>query len=130
MRRYCTLLWKTLAVPLGMVGVVLLAILIWSFGNYGGVRYGFDRLSGYTIVPVQSVVDLGEVEAGQTVIAQFRLKNLSKNNVTILGTESDCSCTAFDALPLKMLVNHQRVNVPTDAVLVQTAADQSDIFIT
>ena len=72
----------------------------WSLWCFGGVLYGLHYLRGEQIVVLSPVVDLGTLPAEKTARADFAIKNLTQNSVTIYGAEPDCSCVTPIGLPL------------------------------
>jgi hypothetical protein len=102
LRKKIIVVGKLLIVPTLLVMLILMFFFCWSLYFYGGIRYGLDRLNGHVIVPIKSVVDLGEVEPGNIVTATFRIKNLSGTEVTIIGVMSTCRCSVSNVLPMKI----------------------------
>jgi len=86
--------------PVLIAAGILACCAIWSLWYFGGVLYGLHYLRGEQIVVLSPVVDLGTLPAEKTARADFVIKNLTRNSVTIYGAEVDCSCVVPIGLPL------------------------------
>ena len=82
------------------LGVVLTLFVLWSYTTFGDIRSGWFYLGGYHLIAEQSQIELGKVSAGESKPIKFRLKNLSRKEVFLLGIESDCSCLSTAELPI------------------------------
>lgn len=91
-----------IAGPLIVVGVILVCFVGWSIRRFGHPLVGIAYLNGVIIKPEKQTVDLGHVRPGTQVEAVFRLMNLTRQTVTIIGAQADCSCIVTSGLPMKI----------------------------
>ena len=77
----------------GIAGLVL---------NFGSLASATAFLAVHGVVIEEAEKDLGMVPLDDQREAHFRLQNLSRREITILGAKSPCTCTQIMALPAKI----------------------------
>lgn len=77
-----------------------LVVSRWRFGSWTG---GVQVLAGRALVVESGRIDCGDILPGNDAVATFRVKNVRRRPVTIVGLDSSCDCSTLRSLPLRLL---------------------------
>jgi hypothetical protein len=86
--------------PLMIVAILFVILTAGSYLIYGSFFAGWARWNGDTLYVENRILNLGTVRVGQSGSGSFRLRNLSRRPIMVLGAEADCSCVQSVELPL------------------------------
>jgi hypothetical protein len=79
------------------------------------------------------VVDLGAIPAGQTARADFAIKNLTRNSVTVYGAKADCGCVTPIGLPMTIgpfVEESLQLNItPSKSIRGQSFLQQASLLL-
>lgn len=91
-----------------LLGVFPAAFLIWSYSCFGSTRVAVSYLRGLPIAVDTMSIDAGTGKAGERREVTFRLWNLSRQPVRILGSSTSCTCLSADELPVNLAAGQSR----------------------
>lgn len=60
----------------------------------------FAWLHGDNVLIYPKRVDLGKRQPGTKLIVTFKMKNLAKRDISVVGEKSSCSCAFSDQIPI------------------------------
>jgi hypothetical protein len=118
--------------PVIVVVCLLVIFCVWSFVMYGSLNSGVAVMNGFLVFADETVLDFGDIPAGETRTAKFRLRNVSSKPVVVLGAWVDCSCLTKGALPLTMPPNSTtdfELSLHTDSSMVDAGRISRNIFL-
>lgn len=73
--------------------LILLTIFSTKAYQYRSLRAALASIRGREVIIVPDVIDIGDVESGDLIEVTFKIKNISRNHINILGNYVSCSCT-------------------------------------
>lgn len=132
----------TVVGPALFVGLVLAIFCVWILWVYGDLYRGWQRFNGIQLCAGDSVLDLGEIPAGQTKSGNFRLRNLGGKSVVVLGTEVGCACVTANELPMTvppyaavhfeivLQTDEQEIGPVQQEVLLNVSVKQPTVILT
>lgn len=95
-------------VPLSIAVVVAGFVAGWATWRFGSLTGAKAYASGYAVWPDSPTSDVGIVAPNETTRADFAIRNLTSQPVTILGAEVSCACTSPVEMPLEIPARSQR----------------------
>lgn len=79
---------------------LVITVMTWASIQSGSLANALPYLNGQRIVSVPSWVDFGTRSSGQKLELALELRNLSEDDVTLLGSFESCSCMVTNDFPL------------------------------
>lgn len=103
---------------------VLVVLSLAAVMRLGSVKAGLLAVTGQQLVPEESELSVGTLEVGDQQVVIFHLTNLTDRPITVVGSQSNCTCTSAERLPLMVPA---RGRSPLRVTYrAQTAADVSE----
>ena len=114
-----------------LLGITLFVIVITvAVFVFGGIGFAVAWLNGEAAYVYPKIVNLGKNESKSQKTATFHLKNLSSQDISLVGERSSCSCTFSEQIPL-VAKPGECVNIKVKVILAtkDTAFDQTITFM-
>jgi Protein of unknown function (DUF1573) len=83
-----------------LFGTTISVFLVLSWAYYGSVRLGILAIAGKQLVSEVGELSVGTLEVGEQRVLVFHLRNLTGRPINIVGSQSKCTCTSAEKLPL------------------------------
>lgn len=79
-----------------------------SWATFGSRRLAVGYLVGRQLVLEPDSIELGTVSVGEDRRASFRVTNVGRSPVTIVGGTTSCACTTVERLPMTVAPGQTR----------------------
>jgi hypothetical protein len=93
--------------------VLLSATFLLIGAGYGTYRFGsvpatIAFLQGKHLLVAEPFITVVSARAGDQIVIQYKLTNLSSDRIQLLGMSSSCSCTIIENLPMTIGASKSR----------------------
>ena len=109
--------------------VIISGLGMWSHFRYGSLRLGLSAAVGRELSVENSRLSFGSLDLHKQKVVSFSLHNLSNRPTTIIGSQSNCSCTYAQQLPIVIPARgHRSISISYTASTPGEVNEQIRLF--
>jgi hypothetical protein len=95
-----SLSWAAMTLIFANIGLgVLVVVALYTFGS---IESALGYLRGDRLIPEVRSKSFGTISGNDDLVIAFRIKNLLRRPVRVLGAKTSCTCLILDDLPMTL----------------------------